>query len=76
VKGLGLWSAQLFLIFSLGRPDVVAAGDLGIRRAVQTAYDLDAMPTPGQVQQRAEAWRPHRTAASLLLWRSVATIPA
>ncbi len=73
VPGLGTWSAQLFLIFALGRPDVIAAGDLGIRRAIMRADDLPELPTPAQVQERALAWRPHRTLAGRLLWRSVAT---
>jgi DNA-3-methyladenine glycosylase II len=76
VTGIGLWSAQLFLIFSLRRPDVIASGDLGIRRAVMTAYGLPELPIPAQVQELAQPWAPHRTLAGLLLWRSVATTPA
>jgi DNA-3-methyladenine glycosylase II len=75
VKGIGLWSAQIFLMFHLQRPDVVAIGDLGIRRAVMLAYGLDAMPTPAEVQERAEPWRPHRTLACLFLWRSLHAEP-
>ena len=75
VKGIGLWSAQIFLMFHLQRPDVVAIGDLGIRRAVMLAYGLDAMPTPAEVQERAERWRPHRTLACLFLWRSLHAEP-
>ena len=75
IRGLGLWSAQLFLIFYLQRPDVVASGDLGIRRAVMIEYALPAAPKPAHVEQLAQAWRPHRTLAGLLLWRSIATTP-
>jgi DNA-3-methyladenine glycosylase II len=75
VKGLGAWSADMFLMFQLARPDVVAAGDLGIRRAVMRAYELPAMPTPAEVETLAEAWRPHRTLACLFLWRSLDATP-
>jgi DNA-3-methyladenine glycosylase II len=75
VKGIGLWSAEMFLIFHLGRSDVVSAGDLGIRRAVQIAYGLDDLPVPEEVERIAEPWRPHRTLACLYLWRSLANTP-
>ena len=75
VKGIGQWSADLFLMFALDRPDVLAAGDLGIRRAVQRAYDLPAIPSIAEVTARGEQWRPHRTAASLVLWQSLRTAP-
>ena len=75
VKGIGEWSAHIFLMFTLGRPDVLAVGDLGIRRAVQRAYDLPALPTPAEVTAIAEPWRPHRTAACLLLWHSLDNAP-
>ena len=75
VKGIGLWSAEMFLIFHLGRTDVVSAGDLGIRRAIQVAYGLDELPGPEEVERIAEPWRPHRTLASLYLWRSLASTP-
>ena len=67
VPGIGAWTAQLFLIFSLGRGDVIASGDLGIRRAVMIAYGLPEMPTPAEVDDRAHAWSPYRTLAGLLL---------
>jgi DNA-3-methyladenine glycosylase II len=76
VPGIGAWSAQLFLIFSLGRADVIAAGDLGIRRAIMVADGLPELPTPAQVDVRAQAWKPYRTLAGMLLWRSVSTAPA
>ena len=75
VKGIGEWSAHIFLMFHLQRPDVVAVGDLGIRRAVMLAYALDAMPTPADVEELAERWRPHRTLACLYLWRSLHAEP-
>jgi DNA-3-methyladenine glycosylase II len=75
VKGIGRWSAEMFLIFHLGRQDVVSAGDLGIRRAIQTAYGLDELPGPEEIDRIAEPWRPHRTLAGLYLWRSLAATP-
>src|ERR671918_770088 len=75
VKGIGLWSAEMFLIFHLGRTDVVSAGDLGVRRAIQIAYGLEELPGPEEVERIAEVWRPHRTLASLYLWRSLASTP-
>jgi DNA-3-methyladenine glycosylase II len=75
VKGIGRWTAEMFLIFHLGRPDVTSAGDLGIRRAMQLAYGLDELPDPGEFERISEMWRPHRTLASLYLWRSLANTP-
>jgi DNA-3-methyladenine glycosylase II len=75
VKGLGLWSAQMFLMFHLERPDVLPVGDLGIRRAIERAYGLPELPLPAQMEQIAEPWRPHRTLACRYLWRSLANEP-
>jgi DNA-3-methyladenine glycosylase II len=75
VKGVGRWTAEMFLIFHLGRPDIAAVGDLGIRRAVQIAYGLDELPGPDELNRIADKWRPHRTLASLYLWRSLANTP-
>jgi DNA-3-methyladenine glycosylase II len=75
VKGIGRWTAEMFLIFHLGRADVAAVGDLGIRRAVQIAYGMDELPGPEDLDRIAEKWRPHRTLASLYLWRSLANTP-
>jgi DNA-3-methyladenine glycosylase II len=75
VKGIGRWTAEMFLIFHLGRADVVSTGDLGIRRAVQVAYGLDALPGPTDLERIAEPWRPHRTLACLYLWRSLDNAP-
>jgi DNA-3-methyladenine glycosylase II len=75
IHGVGTWTAEMFLIFHLGRPDVVSTGDLGIRRAVQIAYELDDLPAPAELERIAEPWRPHRTLACLYLWRSLAATP-
>jgi len=75
VKGLGRWTADMFLIFHLGRPDVLPVGDLGIRRAVECAYALDEPPDAERLERIAEPWRPHRTLASLYLWRSLDSEP-
>jgi DNA-3-methyladenine glycosylase II len=75
VKGIGVWSAHMFLMFHLRRPDVLAVGDLGIRRAVKLRYDLPELPTPAELTDIAEAWRPHRTLACIYLWRSLQAVP-
>ena len=75
VKGLGLWSAQMFLISQLERPDVLPVGDLGIRRAIERAYNLDAPPDAATAEAIAEPWRPHRTLASRYLWLSLRNQP-
>ncbi len=71
VKGIGKWSAQMFLMFRLGRPDVLPELDLGVRKAVQLAYRLRKMPTPKRVLAIGKAWSPHATIASWYLWRSL-----
>ena len=71
VKGLGRWSADMFLMFHLGRQDVLPVGDLGIRRAVERAYGLPGIPDPEALQALAVPWRPHRTLACLYLWESL-----
>jgi DNA-3-methyladenine glycosylase II len=76
IKGIGRWTAEMFLIFHLARPDVISTGDLGIRRAVQTAYGLGELPGPQDLERIAEPWRPHRTLACLYLWRSLDNAPA
>jgi DNA-3-methyladenine glycosylase II len=75
VKGLGTWSAQMFLMFQLERPDVLPVGDLGIRRAIERAYGLDALPDAAAIEQIGERWRPHRTLACRYLWRSLQNEP-
>ena len=75
VKGIGRWTAEMFLMFHLARPDVVSTGDLGIRRAIQIAYGMEELPGPSEMERIAEPWRPHRTLACLYLWRSLANEP-
>ncbi len=75
VRGLGQWTAEMFLLFHLERPDVLSGGDLGIRKAVQIEYRLAAMPPPLEVVRIGEAWRPQRSLASLYLWESLAAVP-
>lgn len=75
VKGIGEWSAHMFLMFQLRRPDVLPVGDLGIRRAAERAYGLADLPSADELRALAEPWRPHRTAASVLLWHSLDNAP-
>jgi DNA-3-methyladenine glycosylase II len=75
VKGIGLWSAQMFLMFHLERPDVLPTGDLGIRRAIERAYGLDGLPDPAAMEAIAQPWRPYRTLACRYLWRSLQNEP-
>ena len=70
VKGLGRWSADMFLMFHLGREDVLPVGDLGVRRAAERAYDLPEIPDAEILQNLARPWAPHRTLASFYLWTS------
>ena len=71
VKGIGRWTAHMFLMFRLGRPDVLPDLDLGIRKAIQLAYRLRRMPNSDRVLAIGAAWAPHRTIASWYLWRSL-----
>ena len=75
VKGLGPWTADMFLLFHLQRPDVLAAGDLGIRRAAMIAYGLDELPGVDELTKIAEPWRPYRSVACRYLWRSLDATP-
>ncbi len=75
VKGLGVWTAHMFMIFELRRGDVLAVGDLGVRRAAERAYGLADLPSAADLERIAEPWRPHRSAACLLLWHSLANAP-
>ncbi|MGE0128577.1 MAG: DNA-3-methyladenine glycosylase [Blastocatellales bacterium] len=72
VKGIGVWTVHMFLIFSLGRMDVLPVGDLGIRRAIERLYGFDRLPNPAEIEQIAEerGWRPYCSIASWFLWRS------
>jgi DNA-3-methyladenine glycosylase II len=76
VKGLGVWTAHMFLIFHLSRPDVLPVGDLGVRNAARAVYDLDELPIAAELEELAEPWRPHRSLAALYLWRSLDNEPA
>jgi DNA-3-methyladenine glycosylase II len=76
VRGLGRWTAEMFLIFHLQRPDVLSGGDLGIRKAIQIEYGLEEIPPPKKVIEIGERWRPHRSLASLYLWESLAAVPS
>jgi DNA-3-methyladenine glycosylase II len=76
VKGLGVWTAQMFLMFQLERPDVLPTGDLGIRNAIQRAYELAEPPSVEQMEAIGEPWRPYRTLACRYLWRSLHNEPA
>jgi DNA-3-methyladenine glycosylase II len=71
VKGIGRWTAEMFLIFCLGRPDILPVTDLGIRKAVHKLYSLPELPKPAELLAISQPWRPHRTAASWYLWKSL-----
>ncbi len=71
VKGIGVWTAHMFLIFALRRPDILATGDLGVRVAIRKAYQLEELPHPKQVEELAAAWRPYSSVAVWYLWRSL-----
>ena len=71
VKGVGVWTAHMFLIFALRRPDVLPTGDLGIRNAAQRAYGLKEAPKPEKLENLARKWRPYASVASWYLWRSI-----
>lgn len=70
LRGLGRWSAEMFLMFNLGRPDVFSGGDLGLRRGIQVALELPQQPSPEESVTIAERWRPHRTLACIYLWEA------
>lgn len=76
VNGVGRWTAQIFLMFRLGRPDVLPDLDLGIQKGIQCAYGLRRLPTPPQVLRRGASWAPYRTIASWYLWRLLDLPPA
>jgi DNA-3-methyladenine glycosylase II len=74
IKGVGRWTAEMLLMFCMGRPDVIPVGDLGVQKAIQDAYKLAELPKPAKMLELAEPWRPYRTAASWYLWRSRDTL--
>lgn len=71
VKGIGRWTAEMFLIFCLGRPDVLPVGDLGIRKAIQRVYSLPELPTPSTILAISQPWKPYRSVATWYLWKSM-----
>jgi len=74
VKGIGPWTAEMFLMFSLGREDVFSYGDLGLRHAIQKLYNFKKEPTIKQMEKITSKWSPYRTYAALLLWKSIDTV--
>jgi DNA-3-methyladenine glycosylase II len=76
VKGVGQWTADMYLLFHLGRPDVLPVGDLGIRRAAMLSYGLRKLPQPPRLVKLARPWRPWRSVASWYLWASLRVVPA
>ena len=75
VKGIGPWSAHMFLMFHLDRPDILPVGDLGIRRAIMLSYGLAELPGPEEMERISQPWRPHRTLACRFLWRGLDAVP-
>jgi len=75
VKGIGRWTAEMFLMFRLHRPDVLPVGDLGIVKAVQRAYRFRTLPSPGRLLRLGESWRPYRSVACWYLWASLDNVP-
>src|SRR5215217_7505310 len=71
VRGIGRWTVEMVLIFQLGRPDVLPIDDFGLRNGFRIAYRRPALPTPKEMLQYGDRWRPHRTAAAWYLWRAV-----
>jgi DNA-3-methyladenine glycosylase II len=76
VKGIGVWTAQMFLMFALKRPDVLPVADLGIRSAMKKAYGLEELPKPEEMAQIAKAWKPYTSIACWYLWRSLENVGA
>ena len=70
IKGIGRWTAEMFLIFSLGRQDVLPVHDLGLRKAVQFAFSLPQLPKPKELEKLGERWKPYRSIATWYLWKS------
>ena len=71
VKGIGRWTAEMFLIFSLGRQDIFPVGDLALRKGVQMLFSLPEMPKPKEAEKLGQKWKPHRTVATWYLWKSL-----
>lgn len=75
IKGIGLWSAEMFLMFSLGREDVFSFGDLGLQNAIQKLYKLKTKPTENHMKKLTKKWAPYRTYAAIILWRTLDNEP-
>ena len=75
VRGIGVWTAHMLLMFGMGRPDVLPVGDYGVRKGAQQLYGLDELPRPAVLEELAEPWRPWRSVASWYLWRVAETKP-
>jgi DNA-3-methyladenine glycosylase II len=75
VRGIGVWTAEMYLIFCLGRSDVLPVGDLGLRAGVRDCYGLEDLPRPRELRALAEPWRPYRSIATWYLWRSRGFVP-
>ncbi len=73
VRGIGRWTVEMLLMFHLGRPDILPAGDYGVRKGFKKAFGTRGLPTPAQVLKRGERWRPFRSVASWYLWRAIDT---
>jgi DNA-3-methyladenine glycosylase II len=71
VRGIGRWTAEMLLMFRLGRPDVLPVGDYGVRKGFQLVYGMDEMPAPKELARYGERWRPYRTVASWYMWRAL-----
>ncbi|MBI5146627.1 MAG: DNA-3-methyladenine glycosylase 2 family protein [Thaumarchaeota archaeon] len=71
VKGIGRWTAEMFLIFSLGRLDVLPVGDLGLKKGIQRLYSMPDLPEKEEIEGIAEKWRPYRTVATWYIWKSL-----
>ena len=69
IRGVGVWTAHMLLMFSLGRPDVLPVGDYGVRKAARDLYGLDSLPKPRELEAIAESWQPYRSVACWYLWR-------
>ena len=72
VRGVGRWTAEMVLMFTLGRPDILPVDDYGFRRAVQIEYGMRALPKPDRLRKLAEPWRPHRSVGTWYMWQSLA----
>jgi 3-methyladenine DNA glycosylase/8-oxoguanine DNA glycosylase len=75
IRGVGVWTAQMFLIFCLGRPDVLPTADLGLRAGIRELWGLSDLPKADEIEEVAVSWRPYRTVATWYLWRSRGPVP-